>query len=448
MNDTFARLQTEVIKPGLCTHCGTCVGLSNGTLGMVDTDDGPLPMPPETNGVQLEPIAYQACPGNGVDFPALNNFVFQKQPQNWLSGRYRQFFIGHANDDEIRRGAASGGVITAILLYLLQSGRVDGAVVLRQGWPKPWMSTPIIAQSAEELIAASQSVYVPTSVNAILDEMSAFPGRLAYVGLPDQVASLRCLQQLEHSGALKVDYVLGPYVGTTLYLGAIQSFLRSNGISELQEVVELRYRDGEWPGHLRISLRSGQELRAQKFYYNYLIPFFVTKATLYSVDFTNELTDISVGDAWRADLETRGGGHSVVVARTRKGEDLMRLLDEKDILSLQTIDSDSALGMHGHMLDFKKRGAFIRIGWRRALGKPIPDYGYRPLDIPFARYLVEMVVSALFILGRMRLVRWIVERIPLEMLGPLFDFLRKSWKNFSKPTKRRGLSDYRVEVVS
>jgi coenzyme F420 hydrogenase subunit beta len=31
--------------------------------------------------------------------------------------------------------------------------------------------------------------------------------------------------------------------------------------------------------------------------------------------------------------------------------------------------------MHAHMIDFKKRGAHIRIGWRRRGGKPVPEYG-------------------------------------------------------------------------
>ena len=33
----LARLQTEVIAAGLCIHCGTCSGLSAGTLAMRET---------------------------------------------------------------------------------------------------------------------------------------------------------------------------------------------------------------------------------------------------------------------------------------------------------------------------------------------------------------------------------------------------------------------------
>ena len=151
-------------------------------------------------------------------------------------------------------------------------------------------------------------------------------GTLAYVGLPDQVAALRQLQMLGHRGAQKVRYVLGPYVGTNMYSGAIESFLRANGIYSIDDVDELRYRDGEWPGHLMIRTRWGQVLKAEKFHYNYLIPFYITQSTLYSVDLSNELTDISVGDAWHPRYEAKGGGYSVVVARSQQGEDLLRTM--------------------------------------------------------------------------------------------------------------------------
>ena len=97
--------------------------------------------------------------------------------------------------------------------------------------------------------------------------------------------------------------------------------------------------------------------------------------------------------------------------------------------------------MHGHMLDFKKRGAFIRMEWRRALGKPVPEYGYRPESIPFSRKLVEMVISTIFLLAGTPVARRLVEYVPISILGPLFNSLRKSWKEASKPVKRHGLQD-------
>lgn len=445
--DVYERLRQEVIEAGLCTHCGACVGLSNGRLHMYPTPYGPLPRPP-TADTTLPPEAYEVCPGKGIDYPQAFRDTFGALPENWLLGPYRQVYLGYAADERIRRAGASGGVITQVLLYLLETGRINGAVVVHMGRPKPWQAQPVIATTPAEILAAAQSVYQPVPVNTLLPEMTAFNGRLAYVGLPDQVAALRRLQQLGHAGAGKVEVVLGPYVGTNMYLGAITSYLRAHGIRSLEEVTDLQYRAGEWPGYLQITLRDGRVLRAEKFYYNYLIPFYVTKSSLTAVDFSNELTDISVGDAWHPEYEAQGAGFSVVIGRSVTGEALLTQMQTAGVLHLETLPVEKALGMHGHMLDFKKRGAFIRLDRRARRGKPTPVYGYRPQNLTLKRKGVELVIAALFAVCGTAWARRLVEFVPISIIGPLFNRLRLAWKQLSKPVKRQGLAadDYAVMI--
>jgi coenzyme F420 hydrogenase subunit beta len=437
--NVYQRLREEVVDRGLCTHCGTCAGLSDGSVIMTRERRGPIPVYRRNGASSLTELAYQVCPGFGVNYPDMFRWLFDCLPDNWLIGVYRKIFLGHSSIPMIRRNGSSGGVITQTLLYLLEHDFIDGAVVLQHGQPEAWLSTPIIAQSAAQIEAAAQSVYVPTPMNTILAEIESFDGRLAYVGLPDQVAAIRQLQRSGHAGAKKIEYIIGPYVGTILYLEAIKSYLRSNGGKTVDDVAQLRYREGEWPGFLEIRLKSGETLREKKFYYNYLIPFYLTASTLLSVDFTNELTDISVGDAWQPQLEEKGEGFAVVLARTDRGLRLLNDMMDNELLALEEISLDSALAMHGHMLDFKKRGSFIRMGWRRRLGLAVPTYGYAPERISFFRFLVEFIISGILFIGHSRLARYLVERIPLRLIGPLFNIIRKTWKRISKPTKRSGL---------
>ena len=58
-------------------------------------------------------------------------------------------------------------------------------------------------------------------------------------------------------------------------------------------------------------------LSLKKFYYNYLIPFFISKNCLITPDFTGELSDVSVGDAWSPTLENKGYGYSVAITRSK-----------------------------------------------------------------------------------------------------------------------------------
>jgi len=163
--------------------------------------------------------------------------------------------------------------------------------------------------------------------------------------------------------------------------------------------------------------------------------------------FTNELTDISVGDAWHPRYEAQKGGFSVVIARSEKGEKILIEMQRAGLLTLEEIAVDEALAMHAHMLDFKKRGTFIRLQWRRIWKRHVPNYGYRPISIPFSRRLVELVILSIFSTCRTRFSRLLVEKVPLRVIGPLFERLRRLWKGISKSTKRQGLNSTRFEIV-
>jgi coenzyme F420 hydrogenase subunit beta len=272
--------------------------------------------------------------------------------------------------------------------------------------------------------------------------------RYAITLVPEQAAALRWLQAAGDAQARQVAYVLGPYTGTALYPAAIDSFLRSQGVPRDDAVASLQWRAGEWPGYLEIHTRGGRVMRSKKIYYNFLIPFFVTQASLQSMDFANEFCDLSVGDAWSPRFEAEGGGHSVVVTRSAEMETIVADLVAQGKLTLEVVDPQTATEMHGHMIDFKKRGGYIRNRWRRALGLQAPDYGLRPEAIPLSRYAVELAISGLFVIGRTAAARWLVQQVPERVIGPLFNRLRLSWKALSKPTKRKGLGNLRmIETV-
>lgn len=435
-NSWWLKLERDILQPGLCTQCGTCVGLSKGLLEFQERTGVPIPTRTTKLG-SLHRECYDACPARFCSYPALNKFTFQKIPENWLSGVVNTSYIAHAQDEDIRRNGASGGVITATLIHLLETKQITGAICLRLGKSFPHKAEPIIARTREEIMSCAQSIYSVTPVNTILDQLENEKGPLAYVGLPDQVASVRKLQMMNHPDAKKIKYIMGPYMGTQMYFEAIRSFLRSHSVKSEEEIISLKYRAGEWPGHLEIKLKDGRVLTAEKFYYNYLIPFFIASSSLQLVDFTNELTDISVGDAWSPQYEQQGKGFSVVLARSAVGNKIMREMQQQQKLVLEEIPLAKALDMHGHMLDFKKRGSFIRNSWKKVK----PEYSYFPRHIPFSRKIVERLLQLVFVTASMAWSRWLVEHLPLRIVGPLFNTMRKYWKSVSKPTKRKGLRE-------
>ena len=164
------------------------------------------------------------------------------------------------------------------------------------------------------------------------------------------------------------------------------------------------------------------------------------------MDFVNEFADLAVGDAWSPEFESKKEGYSVVVARTKEIEKIINEMITYNIVSLSKVDPLKASDMHGHMLDFKKRGGFIRNRLRKLFGIYSPSYGYKPKKIGFSRILVEIIISLIFRVGKTSIMRWLISKIPESYIGPIFNRLRLFWKGISRPTKRQGLSEYKVTL--
>ena len=441
--DSQLRLENAV-KEGICVGCGACVALDSKSLSLMEYDDyGPVPRFEEDS--VLASFVEKACPALGIDYPELYQFHYKRYPENWLTGHSEKVRTGYSANPEIRSIGASGGVLTNTLLYLLQNGLVDAVIHAKQGIPTPESARYVVSRTEEDILAGAQSIYIPVSMLDSLQDLE--PGkRYAIVCLPDQAASLRVMQQHGFPQAMQIKYVLGPFTGTALYPSAIRCYLRSKRVKDSDGITSLKWRAGEWPGYLEVKTESGRVVRTPKVYYNFLIPFFVTRASLQSMDFANEFADLAVGDAWSPVHESEGGGHSVVVTRSQEMEHIISDMVEKGYLSLQEEELLKASEMHGHMIDFKKRGSWLRNNWRIKTGRMAPDFGYRPARIPFSRVFVEIVISGIFAIGRTRMARWLVSRIPESILGPLFDKSRLGWKKASRPTKRKGLSNFEVVI--
>lgn len=408
-----------------------------GQAFMQDGPAGPLPtFPPEGHAAE----AMAVCPAYRLAYPALYRAHYGRTPEHWLLGHVVNTRTGYAADPVIRRAGASGGVLTATLIHLLESGRVDAVIAARQGVPSPLQARAVICRTPAEILACAQSVYVPVAMLDILRTLE--PGlRYAMTCLPDQSAALRALQKVGFAPAKQITCVVGPYTGTALEPSAITTYLRSKSVKPNDPVTSLKWRAGEWPGHLEIKTASGQVLVSPKVYYNFLIPFFVTQNSLQNMDFSNEFADLAVGDAWSPAFEAKGQGFSVITTRTPTMEAILGEMIQSGKLITEDIDPLKAAEMHGHMMDFKKRGGYLRNTFRRKLGRSAPDFGMKPDPIPASRVFVEIVISTLFLICRTSPAHWLLAQIPESVIGPLFNRLRLGWKSLSKPTKRKGLAN-------
>lgn len=441
----WERLKKEVLDTDLYTRSGTEVGVSEGHLKLVENagDYDTVKV-----GVEDIPeIAYRASTDRGADYQSLNKQVFGKLPESWLVGNYEKIYVGHSTDPELRRNGSSGGVISAIQLYLLQKQKIEGAITLRMRHDKPFLTEPIIAKNRKEIMEGAQSKYTIAPVNQVLSDLPGQFQSLSYTGLPEHIASIRILESGNHPSVKPIKYILGFFYGEALGFGAIRSLLKANGVKDVNEIETLRFREGEWPGNLYIKLKSGKEIRIPKFYANYLSPSHITEYSLYQVDYMAELADIASGDAWAPVYEERGQGWSVVIARTKKGLELIDEMRREGALELNEITPAELINMHSLGLDVKKRGGFIRIARRRKQGLPVPEYGYEAYDFPLKRRLFESFSMAIIRIFHWPIVLWSLEQIPTKVIGEAFVYARKIWKKSTKSTKKSGLEHLKFRIT-
>ena len=184
----------------------------------------------------------------------------------------------------------------------------------------------------------------------------------------------------------------------------------------------------------------------KKFYYNYLIPFFISKNCLITPDFTGELSDISIGDAWSPSLENKGHGYSVAITRTKIFDKILMKLKIKNDLYLKKINLKNTVRMHAHMLEFKKVGSYLRIEKLKKKG-PVPLYDLEPQNISFLRKYIESLIGFIISLASNKSVKSIFSLINSRFLGFIFKFIRQIWKSITKPTKRKGLDNIKIISV-
>jgi coenzyme F420 hydrogenase subunit beta len=430
----------SVMRSHLCTRCGSCVGLSGGKIVFEDKTGKYLPKIISPIDDTLADTLWEACPGKQFNFPEFQKEFYPDAAHfHTFIGPYERIGIGYAADALVRHEGASGGIISAILIWLLKQQKIDGAVVLGMSKTEPWLTQAFIATTPEEVLQGAQSKYIISSTNDILPEIEAFNGKLAYVGLPAQIQSIRKLQRMKHPSVKNISYIFGPFYGNTLHFSSVNSFLKTHGEKDYHNITKLYFRYGEWPGNMRVELKSGRVIELKKFHANYLIPFHILRNSLYCTDLTNEFTDISGGDAWAPVYEERGKGFSMVISRSKKGDELLREMIDAGWLSFDQITEQEAIKMHSHGYDFKKRGGFIRIKFRKWMGKSVPDFGYEIKDFPVSRYLMEMIISSLFILMSTAMARWAVEQFSPKFIGGIFEKTRTIWKKSTHKIKRKDL---------
>lgn len=232
----------RVLQDDLCSGCGLCAGLAGGAIEMGVVPPGYNR--PKIGGAvkaEAEAIIAESCPGSKVA-PWRADL-----PPSPYWGPAEAILTGYACDEGVRFAGSSGGVITALLIFALESGLVDRIVQVDADPEFPTRNRMTVSRTAEQIISAAGSRYAASSPLASIVEELERGGRFAFVGKPCDISALR--QLAKHDGRvdqlipLKLSFFCG---GIPSHRGA-NNILAEMGLADAQ-LVEFRYRGNGWPG--------------------------------------------------------------------------------------------------------------------------------------------------------------------------------------------------------
>lgn len=368
----------ETVGSGLCTGCGTCAGVCpQSAIEMVIADERGTYVPKiHWNKCNRCGICFSVCPGYSVDFRQLNTEIFGKEPEDILIGNYLNCYVGHSTDYEIRYNSSSGGLITQLLIYALENGIIDGALVTRMSTKTPLRPEPFIAKTREEIICASKSKYCPVPANVILKEILNNCGRFAVVGLPCHIHGVRKAMSINKKLRERIGLTFGLMCSYNRNFLATEYVLQRLGIKK-EDVTKLDYRGEGYLGSMQVILKDGtkKSIPFVEYYNRWLRSFFFLPRCTLCIDHTCELADISFGDNWLPEFQDESIGSSIIISRTKPAEDLLATASSIGSVELSNVDYSKVVQSKRGALLRKKNYIVSRMALLKFLGKKTPTYG-------------------------------------------------------------------------
>ncbi|MDR7666072.1 Coenzyme F420 hydrogenase/dehydrogenase, beta subunit C-terminal domain [Methanosarcina sp. Z-7115] len=403
-----------VIDKESCTGCGTCFSLCPNNAIEMRIDEKKGVYLPRINDTKCNScgICCKVCPGYEFSYDSLNLEIFGRKPENMLIGNSLNCYAGFSTNESIRFNSSSGGLITQILIFALEKGIIDGALVIKMNKDKPLEPEPFIAKTKEEIIEAAQSKYCPAPMNVALKEIldSDTHEKFAIVGLPCHIRGIRKAQRVNEKLRRCIIFCLGIFCNHTPHFLATSLFLQRYNIKK-EDIVTLNYRGEGWPGFMTVNTTKSTLKIPQRNSWIFIGSyFFYPKSCLICSDGLCELSDASFGDAWLPEYSSDSKGTSMIIIRNKK---ILHILDAmKNEIEIKRINPDKVVQSQARMLCFKKKSLKSRETILR--NSSILNNTLNPDIID---YILSTYVCFNVYLSSSKIFRKILTKIPLEILN-------------------------------
>lgn len=366
-----------VVEGRLCCGCGACAGVAPRTYVMEDAPGGLRPRR-LAGAIDAgdEARAVSACPGAALahTFDESDAGLDRGLRRSW--GPVYEVWEGHAADEAVRRAGSSGGAATALALWALERGEMHGVLHTTGDADRPHLNRTVMSHTRAELLAATGSRYAPASPAEGLARIAAAPGPCVFIGKPCDVAGVQKARRLSPGLDERLGLVVAFFCAGTPSTQATLDLMAKVGVPDPSLVTSLRYRGNGWPGDWVVRWRSdGDEREARLSYadsWDFLQRYRQWRCYI-CPDHTGEFADIAVGDPWYRPIEPGEPGSSLILARTRRGVEILHRAAADGYLTLLARDHSLLARSQPNLLRTRGRlwGQLLAM---RAAGHVTPRY--------------------------------------------------------------------------
>jgi len=285
-----------------------------------------------------------------------NRPVSNAEEKGELIGFYNNVYVGYSEDDELRKNCSSGGLVTSLLIELLEKDLVDYIVAVDSDSKDPLKFTPVILESKEDILACSGSKYTPVPQSTSISQILKKEGKYAVVGLPCHIQGFCKATENINELEERIKFKISLFCGGTTSLNATKRLLNSLDIKE-ENVSEIDFRGEGWPGYFKIENKDGTEI---------MVPYGDIKAmggvfssALYRPLFCSlcddpfgRFSDVSLGDAWHKKAED-DLGQNIMITRKENIDDILDEMENKRIIDLKKKSSKDVLSSNPSLVKSK-----------------------------------------------------------------------------------------------
>jgi coenzyme F420 hydrogenase subunit beta len=360
----------EVVETNLCTGCAACVMACPRDVLEYDHAETYHPFNVElstaaddcVHGQRGCDICTRACPRFRDWEVECDQALFgrAREPEE-VTGVRRGVFLARATDPAVLAAGQDGGLVSALLVWGLATGRIEGALTSRLSATRTWDGEPFLATTREEVLEAAGSRYT-YAANPLAMKEAERRGlrRLALVGMSCQASINGTLQARRvNKYARRIELTLGLLCSKSFgYDGLRQVVTEEYGVP-LEDVAKVNIK-----GRFQLWRRStGEQVE---------IPLKqLAQATREGCklcpDFAAEHADIATGGLGQRD------GWTLAVVRTARGEEWLTEAEAAGVVTVRPGEEDPAALALMAKLAARSRGRWpVELGGDRAAPRMLP----------------------------------------------------------------------------